>query len=197
MSAATERVIRLHFLRFAGNQTRVKPPTLYVIDLNSDQIVQRHPIPEGNRVANTNLASLTIDTTKSTCKNAFAYMPDFSGYGLIVYSLQENRSWRITHNYFYLEPLDGEFSISGHSFQWNDGVFSVELGRMRPDGHRDAYFHSMAGLHFYRVSTRVLRNETLASRSYHQDNFQVMIFLKIYTLFYKIFRPDHKNVKYT
>lgn len=159
---------------FAGNQTRIKPPTLYIIDLNNDRIIHRYPIPDDNRLPATNLASLTIDTTKNTCRDAFAYIPDFSGYGLIVFSLRENRSWRVTHNYFYLEPTGGEFLISGHRFQWNDGVFSVELTDIKSNGFRDAYFHSMAGLHFYKVSTRVLRNETLATRSYHEEDFQVM-----------------------
>lgn len=95
------------------------------------------------------------------------------GYGLIVYSLKENKSWRVTHNYFYLEPLAGEFRVAGHNFQWNDGVFSVQLTDIKQDGFRDLYFHSMAGTHMYKVSTSVLRNETLATRSYHEDDFQV------------------------
>lgn len=95
------------------------------------------------------------------------------GYAVIVYSLKENRSWRVTHNYFYLEPLAGELFIAGHHFQWNDGVFSVELSDIKQDGFRDMYFHSMAGTHMYRVSTRILKNQTAATRSYHGNDFEV------------------------
>lgn len=78
----------------------------------------------------------------------------------------------MNHNYFFLEPLAGEFFISGHRFQWNDGVFSVELTELK-NGYRDMYFHSMAGHNMYKVSTRVLRNEALATRSYKENDFKV------------------------
>lgn len=95
------------------------------------------------------------------------------GFGVIVYSLKENKSWRVTHNYFYLEPMAGEFFIAGHNFQWNDGVFSLELTGIKPNGYRDLYFHAMAGTHMYKVSTEIMRNETLATRSYHGNDFEV------------------------
>lgn len=58
------------------------------------------------------LASITVDTARG-CSNAFAYVPDLTTYGLIVYSLRDNRSWRVTHNYFHLNPLAGNLRISG------------------------------------------------------------------------------------
>lgn len=115
---------------------------------------------------------MEIDVT-SSCEDAFAYIPDLGGYGLIVYSFRENKSWRVSHNYFYLENLAGEFSVAGLNFQWNDGVFSIALTEEKSDRSRDAYFHSMAGTHLYRVSTSVLKNESLATRSYHGSDFQV------------------------
>ncbi|CAH1116241.1 unnamed protein product [Phaedon cochleariae] len=155
-----------------GNATQVRPTTLVIIDLNTDQVIHSYVIPADQLRTATQLASLTIDIDKTACGDAYAYIPDLGGYGLIVYSLRENRSWRITHNYFYLEPTAGEFFISGHNFQWNDGVFSVELTAPKRDGYRTLYFHSMAGTHMYKVSTRILRNETLATRSYHENDFR-------------------------
>lgn len=90
-----------------------------------------------------------------------------------MYSLKANKAWRVTHNYFYVEPLAGDLFIAGHHFQWNDGIFSVELSDLKPDGFRDMYFHAMAGTHMYKVSTKILRNETLATRSYHEHDFEV------------------------
>ncbi|CAH1164980.1 unnamed protein product [Phyllotreta striolata] len=158
----------------SANVSRIRPATIGIIDLHTDRIVHSFHIPSDQIRPTSGLASITIDVTKNTCDDAYAYVPDLGGYGLIVYSLRENRSWRISHNYFYLEPLAGEFHISGHDFQWNDGVFSVELTSLRSDGYRDLYFHSMAGTHMYKVSTRILRNETLATRSYHEHDFEVI-----------------------
>jgi hypothetical protein len=121
----------------------------------------------------TNLASVTVDISNDECNNAFGYIPDLGGFGLIVYSLRENRAWRVNHNYFFPEPTSGEFSIGGHEFQWNDGVFSVALSDVKSDGYKDVYFHSMAGFNLYRVSTRIFKNDTVATRSYHGRDFEV------------------------
>ncbi|XP_066153350.1 L-dopachrome tautomerase yellow-f2-like [Euwallacea fornicatus] len=157
-----------------GNRTIVKPHQLVIINLQNDQILHRFTLPENVLTPATVLASLTVDTPKGSCGDAFAYFPDLAGYGLIVFSLRENRAWRVTHNYFFLEPLAGNFNIAGHSFQWNDGVFSVELSDIKSDGFRDMYFHAMAGTHMYKVSTRILRNQTLATRSFHENDFVVI-----------------------
>ncbi|KAG5884538.1 hypothetical protein JTB14_006915 [Gonioctena quinquepunctata] len=159
-------------IEIPGNATTVRPPTIVIMDLHTDKVIRTFEIPDDQVRPNSGLASLTIDVTENSCGNAYAYIPDLGGYGLIVYSLRENKSWRITHNYFYLEPLAGEFFISGHNFQWNDGIFSVELTSPKQDGYRDLYFHSMAGTHMFKVSTRILRNETLATRSYHENDFE-------------------------
>lgn len=161
---------------FIGNATRLQPTTLFVIDLNSERVIRSHPFQDNNLRPSTTLASVTIDIVNNDCNNVFAYVPDLGGYGLIVYNFRENRSWRVNHNYFYLEPLAGEFQIGGLHFQWNDGIFSVALSDIQADGYRNAYFHSMAGTHLYRVSTRILRNQTLATRTYHGDDFEVSDF---------------------
>ncbi|XP_056633257.1 L-dopachrome tautomerase yellow-f2-like [Diorhabda sublineata] len=157
-----------------GNVSRIRPTTLVIMDLNTDKIIHSYELPQDNLVQSSAIASITVDVTKNTCDDAFAYIPDLGGYGLIVFSLKENRSWRLSHNYFHLEPLAGEFFISGHRFQWNDGIFSTELTLPQADGYRDLYFHAMAGTHMYRVSTRILRNQTLSTRSYHGEDFKVI-----------------------
>ncbi|XP_018561263.1 L-dopachrome tautomerase yellow-f2-like [Anoplophora glabripennis] len=174
---AVDKCDRLWFvdtgtLEIPGNKTKVKPTTLIIMDLQTDKVIQQYVIPLDQLRPTTTLASVTVDVSKTDCDSAYAYLPDLGGYGLIVYSLKENKSWRVTHNYFYLEPLGGEFNVAGHQFQWNDGVFSVELTAMKSDGYRDLYFHSMAGTHIYKVSTRILRDEALATRSYHENDFQ-------------------------
>ncbi|XP_045476783.1 L-dopachrome tautomerase yellow-f2-like [Harmonia axyridis] len=150
---------------------QVQSPKLVVMDLNRDRFVREYYFPESDLRPATLFAHVVVETEPNDCSNAYAYIPDVGGYGLVVYSLRENRSWRVTHNYFYLEPLRGEFQIAGHTFQWNDGIFSTALSPSN-NGRRDLYFHSMAGSNLYRVPTEILKNETAATRSYHGQDFE-------------------------
>lgn len=156
-----------------GNNTRVQPAGILVFDLNTDKLIRRFTLP-AHVLKNSALANIAVDVTSKTCDDAYVYIPDLSGYGLIVYSYKNNDAWRVSHNYFYLEPLAGDFTIGGHTFQWSDGIFSVELSDLLADGSRNLYFHSMAGTHMYSVSTKILRNKELATRSYHGDDFKVL-----------------------
>lgn len=115
-------------------------------------------------IANGNgLAGITIDV--NTCEDTHAYINDVSSYSLIVfrwffsdflhlmhikfrfltfsfYSLRQNTVWRFLHNYFHFDPLQGNFNIDGIKFTWHDGIFSVALGTLQPNGYRKAYFHA-------------------------------------------------------
>lgn len=75
-----------------------------------------------------------MDVTKDTCEDAYAYIPDLGGYALVVYSLAKNDSWRIKHNYFHFDPLNGEYNIGGVDFHWTDGVFALALSALQEDG---------------------------------------------------------------
>ncbi|XP_071055480.1 uncharacterized protein [Onthophagus taurus] len=157
-----------------GSPTSIQPQRIVIIDLNTDKIIHTYNFKDSDLTPATVLAMTVVDVTPDKCQDAYAYFPDLAGYGLIVYSLKRNDSWRVRHNYFYLEPLAGDFNIGGIPFQWNDGVFSVALSNVKPDGFRDCIFHSMAGTNLYSVSTKILRNETAATRSYHEDDFKVL-----------------------
>lgn len=75
-----------------------------------------------------------VDVNKDTCDDAYAYIPDLGGYGVVVYSLKQDDSWRISHHYFHFEPLAGSYNVSGIEFQWTDGVFALALSEPREDG---------------------------------------------------------------
>jgi len=155
-----------------GNSTIVQPPSIVIIDLHTDRIIRKYTLKSSDYVPASNLASLVIDVTPITCNEAYAYIPDLWGYGVIVYSFQENESWRVKHNYFYLEPQAGEFMVGGVRFQWNVGVFSLGLSNINADKFRTVYFHAASGTHIYSVSTRILRDRKLATRTFHEDDFK-------------------------
>ncbi|XP_077282920.1 L-dopachrome tautomerase yellow-f2-like isoform X2 [Arctopsyche grandis] len=152
----------------------VQPPSIVIYNLKTNELIKRYDLKsDEDYIYNdpSGFASITVDVTKKDCDNAYAYLTDLANYGLVVYSLKEDRSWRMSHNYFYLDPEEGDFNIAGLNFQWGDGIFSIALGPIQADGYRTAYFHAMASFKERAVNTRVLRNETLATRSYHEKDF--------------------------
>lgn len=104
-----------------------------------------------------------VDGSKYNCEDAYAYAPDSGSYGIIVYSFKENKSWRIQHSYFYIDPTAGSFSVGGEYFNWRDGVLGIALGHLKSNNSRDVYFHSLAATKEFIVSNKVLQNENLAT----------------------------------
>jgi len=106
-------------------------------------------------------------------------MSDELGYGLIVYSWQQNTSWRITHSYFMPDPLAGDYNIGGLNFQWGtEGIFGMSLSPILADGYRTLFFHPLSSYREFAVSTRILRDQQLSQNSYHE--FQVFFFSILY-----------------
>lgn len=93
-----------------------------------------------------------------------------------MYSLKQNKSWLVTNSYFNPVPKDAELFVGGYRFKWNDGIFSTELSDIKKDGYRDMYFHPMASTYVYKVSTKILRSEALATRPNNEDDFKVRKF---------------------
>ncbi|GJQ85796.1 hypothetical protein Trydic_g20354 [Trypoxylus dichotomus] len=157
-----------------GNKTKIGPQRIIIIDLNTDKFIKTYTFKDTDLKNSTVLAMVAVDVTTDTCENAFAYFPDFLGYGLVVYSLKDDDSWRFNHNFFNMEPEGGNFHIGGASFQWKDGIFSGGLSHILDNGYRNYIFHAMAGTHLYSVSTKVLRNKELATRVNHGNDFLII-----------------------
>ncbi|KAI8431813.1 hypothetical protein MSG28_016228, partial [Choristoneura fumiferana] len=111
------------------------------------------------------LASITVDVIGGDCSNTFAYVPDLTTFGIIVFSLRDNDSWRLSHNFFSFNPTAGALNIAGHRFQWSDGIFSITLREPEANGCRTAYFHALVSTQEFAVNTCLLRNRTASSDS--------------------------------
>lgn len=70
-----------------------------------------------------------VDTQASNCGDAFAYIPDLGSYAVVVYDFKNDKSYRVKHNYFHFDPLQGDLNVGGVNFQWTDGVFGMALGK--------------------------------------------------------------------
>lgn len=141
--------------------------------MNTDTVIRRYEIPESVIEDGSGLVNIAIDVDPNDCADAFLYIPDLVSYRIVVYSFKENRAWSFYHNYFHLSPLHGDFKVGGIKFSWDDGIFSIALGNVNPDGYRDVYFHALSSIYEFVVSSRVLKNETASEREYHGDDFRL------------------------
>ncbi|XP_021189027.3 protein yellow [Helicoverpa armigera] len=140
----------------AGNQ--INGPSIVIFDLKTDQLIHRYQCKAGDMKEDSFFANIIVDVNKDTCDDAYAYIPDLGGYGVVVYSLKQDDSWRISHHYFHFEPLAGSYNVSGIEFQWTDGVFGLALSEPRDDGYRTMFFHAFSSTKEFCVSTELLRN---------------------------------------
>ena len=118
------------------------------MDLNTDSIVNRHEIPASVVSNGLGLASLTIDVIDCETET-FAYLPDLEFSQIIVFNLEENKSYRVRHNYFRMHPFQGDYDVDGLKFSWEDAIFSITLSeREKNSSFRLAYFHPMSRFDF-------------------------------------------------
>lgn len=111
----------------------------------------------------------TLVDIRDDCNDAYAYFSDELGYGLIVYSFRENKSWRFSHSYFMPDPLRGDFTIDKLNFQWGEeGIFGMSLSPIQGDGHRVLFFSPLASYREFAVSTRTLQNSSKVEDSYKE-----------------------------
>lgn len=151
-----------------GNTTRnVCPYSLNVFDLNTNQRIRRYELRPEDTNADTFIANIAIDIGRD-CDDTFAYMSDELGYGLIVYSWMQDKSWRFEHSFFFPDPLRGDFNVAGLNFQWGEeGIFGLALSPIGGDGYRTLYFSPLASYREFKVSTQVLRFEANTETSFH------------------------------
>jgi hypothetical protein len=113
-----------------------------VIDLKSDAVLKRYEIPSNIVRDGLGLASITIDTDCEA--KTFAYIPDLMYSKILIYNFEENHAYSMQHNFFHMNPFEGEFNVDGLKFSWDDGIFSIALSPSDKNGHRIAYFHPMS-----------------------------------------------------
>lgn len=160
-------------IEYPDKRIVVQRPSIWIINLNDDSLINRYEIPLNLVETGRGLVSITVDETDGSCQNTFAYITDWFTSNLIVYSLKQNRAWTVVHNYFHFDPLQGNFNVGGFQFSRRDGLFSVALTPRLNNGFKVAFFHAMVSDSEFVVSTEILQNETLATRTYHGRDFKV------------------------
>lgn len=113
-----------------------------MIDLASDTILKRYEIPEHVTSNGLGLASITIDVID--CEHTFAYVPDLMYSKIVIYNFEENKAYSMQHNFFHMNPYEGDFNVDNLKFSWDDGIFSIALSSLDKNGQRTVYFHPMS-----------------------------------------------------
>lgn len=67
------------------------------------------------------------DPPPGRCFNTRVYIADVTGFGLLIYDSQANRSWRVQNKLFYPNPFFGTHTVAGESFDLMDGLFALAL----------------------------------------------------------------------
>uniref|UniRef100_A0A8D7ZYI9 Protein yellow n=2 Tax=Culex pipiens TaxID=7175 RepID=A0A8D7ZYI9_CULPI len=154
-------------------ETKVLAPTsLLVYDLHNDNLLRRFKFPADHIKESSFYANIAVEDTD--CDDTFAYAADLGAPGLVVYSWKLQESWRVQHHFFHPDPLAGNYTITGISFQWDDGLFGIALSRPQSDGFATLYFHPLSSTNEFSVSTRILRNQTLATSDKIYREFKVL-----------------------
>jgi len=138
--------LKSHFIKTIANPKYVQQPSIWTIDLKTDKVLNRYEIPQSIARDGSGMASITIDAINCSSNDVFAYIPDLTLSQIIVFSLRENKAWRVQHNYFRMNPFEGFYNVDGLKFAWDDAIFSITLGKREKDSFRVAFFHPMSRL---------------------------------------------------
>lgn len=158
--------------KLGGSQ--VCSPQLIVFNLDNDEVVRQYKFPGKDYTTGPSLfITPVVDVrdptpgTAKTCPNTMVYIADVGGFGVVVYDMLQNRSWRLQNKFFYPNPHFGTFTIKGESFDLMDGVFglavSPKIGQRSISGS--------AGYRFPRPSYHSTPLCPSAGRYYHSTCF--------------------------
>lgn len=140
------------------------PPTLFAINLDTNTVVARYPIPSKFVLQNSLITNIVVDSRDARCRDLHVYIADAWRFGLIVFRYEDSSFWRFSHYSFYPEPLLSNYTLHGLNYQWSDGLFGMSLGKFH-QGDRLLYYHSMSSSLEFAVKTSVIRDPMRVNNS--------------------------------
>ncbi|CAH1129711.1 unnamed protein product [Ceutorhynchus assimilis] len=135
------------------------PPQLLAFDLKTDKLLYKYEVPyeQYQNVSSFIAPTAEIEDFKNKCENTWVYVADSVAPSLLVYSLKQNKSWRIQDKSFEPDPNYNTYTIDGDTFEVADGILTVAL-TPKQSGNRKLYYHSMSNIKESWVYTRHLKN---------------------------------------
>lgn len=152
---------------------RLASARILIFDLRNDNLIREHEL---SALHSEKSLFSNIAVEDNDCGNTFAYIADASTPpSLTVYSFKLNESWQVKHNFFNIDPLAGNFSISGIEYRTTVGLYGLALSEKKTNGFSDLYFHALTSFNEFNVSTEILRNKSIAdSASQFYNDFTVI-----------------------
>lgn len=147
-----------------GDTRNLCPPTLFAINVNTDTVIGRYPIPSEFVLDNSLITNLVVDSRDSRCRDLHVYIADAWRFGLIVFRDEDKAFWRFNHYSFYPEPLLSNYTLHGVNFQWSDGLFGMSLGKVQ-QGDRPLFYHAMSSSLEFVIKTSVIRDPSRVKNS--------------------------------
>ncbi|XP_017473954.1 PREDICTED: protein yellow [Rhagoletis zephyria] len=142
------------------NLNQICPPKIVAFELATDEMVVSFTLPPEQVKQDSLHSNILADVRASQCDDAHVYVTDVWRFGIVVYSLAKNRSWRVTNYNLNPNPVASDFNVYGLNFQWLDGVFGMSLSLVQHN-KSTLYFHPMASFKEFAISTDLLRDESL------------------------------------
>ncbi|CAL8145838.1 unnamed protein product [Orchesella dallaii] len=131
------------------------PPKLLLIDLKTDKILKQYVFPN-------NVVSYTINflndivvgcTEKDSC---WAYITDAFDAKLVIYNLEENRSWFVTHETMLANPDSTFIPMTDGNFTTSTDIDGIALSPL--DSNFDkVYYRPLSSYNLYSVDSSVLQ----------------------------------------
>ncbi|KAF2888370.1 hypothetical protein ILUMI_17803, partial [Ignelater luminosus] len=148
-------------INLSATPEQVCPPQIVVFDLKTDGLIVRYELPKEFIKEDSLYSNIIVDIREGECDNAHAYLADVWRFGLVVFSLKQMKSWRVTDHLFFPDPLAAAYQIHDLRFEWTDGIFSLALSPEAPrTRERLLYFHPMSSFRECYVRTSIICNET-------------------------------------
>ncbi|KAJ8665272.1 hypothetical protein QAD02_006934 [Eretmocerus hayati] len=126
------------------------PTKILVFDLRTDQLLLKYIIPEAQTLNRTAQFVNPIVEVGDSCSNTYLYVADVLGYGMLIYSMYENRSWRLNNtktNAFGNDPEARRLTIAGESIDLDDGILGMSLSPRGFFPRRILYFNALSSFY--------------------------------------------------
>ncbi|KAL5283109.1 Y-e3.2 family protein [Megaselia abdita] len=148
--------------------TRICQPKLLIFNLENDKLLRRYEFPEeqiDSVSGKTALGRVEVVVEGSICNKTIAYISDFYQPAILVYSFDDDISWRIKHPTFAVEDSWSKFSFGSNNIILPYGVHSITI---TPD-HKYLIYRALSAENEYIVSVDTLNNRNLWKNSENKD----------------------------
>lgn len=138
------------------------PPRLVILDLeNNGEVLRSIEFPDSVTPHNeTNLNDIVLDSTDG----GYAYISDTNDRdpGIIVYSLEKNKSWKVRHDSMKKQKEAEDFFIGDERVMKGIPIDGIALSPYDA-AERYVYYSPLSSYHLYSVNTKALKEESISN----------------------------------